>query len=159
MVELWKAIIEHVLGWPVAVVLLGVIYKGPLSTLLRRIHKFGLKGPGVEISGEARQQLDAEIVGPERSASVATPCSARIATPLTTSPNAGSRSKRTEVTILFCKCKSAASEQRWPACSSLWTLPRRQSFCFAILRRPSFYTVPRCFTASSSVAKSRLCIC
>jgi hypothetical protein len=62
VIELLKALIEHVLGWPVATVILGLIFRRPVGSFLRRIHKLHVKGPGVEFTGEARKQLDADLL-------------------------------------------------------------------------------------------------
>jgi hypothetical protein len=61
--SLWQTIIERLLGWPVAVSLLGLILRRPLGQLLDRIEVFKVKGVGVEgevsTSGKANQQLEA----------------------------------------------------------------------------------------------------
>jgi hypothetical protein len=62
VIELWKAVIERLLSWPVAVVLLALVFKQPLTKLLRRIRFIHVKGGGVEVSASsnAAKQLEAE---------------------------------------------------------------------------------------------------
>ena len=62
MIDIWKALIEHVLSWPVAAVFLGLMFRKSAGVFLRRIHKLKVKAPGLEFEGEARQQLEAENV-------------------------------------------------------------------------------------------------
>ncbi len=59
MIDIWKALIEHVLSWPVTAVFLGLMFRKPIRALLRRIHKLKVKAPGLELEGEARKQLEA----------------------------------------------------------------------------------------------------
>lgn len=57
MIELIKVLVERLLGWPVAVLVLCLIFRKPLKSFLERIVL--LKAPGVEVSAPTRaeQQL------------------------------------------------------------------------------------------------------
>jgi len=46
--EITKAIIEHLLGWPFICLILGLFFKEPIATFLRRVTLF--KGPGIELN-------------------------------------------------------------------------------------------------------------
>lgn len=59
MLDILKVVIERVTSWPVAAVILGLIFKSPLSQFLRRVNI--LKGVGIEVSaseGSAERQLE-----------------------------------------------------------------------------------------------------
>jgi hypothetical protein len=73
MLEIIRTIIERLLSWPVAAVVIGLIFKAPLSHFLRRVSL--LKGVGIEVSafeGAALKQLDL------REAAEADPLAAKI---------------------------------------------------------------------------------
>jgi hypothetical protein len=48
MIDFWKSIFEHVLGWPVAAFFLGLLFREPLTALVERIDH--IKAPGVDLS-------------------------------------------------------------------------------------------------------------
>ena len=59
MLEIWKSLIEHGLGWQVIALLLGLIFWKPLTELVRRISS--IKGPGFDFSApplQASTQLE-----------------------------------------------------------------------------------------------------
>lgn len=49
--EIWKAVIEH-LGWPVVALILGLLFRKPLSGILDRVNN--IKGPGFEFTANAQ---------------------------------------------------------------------------------------------------------
>jgi hypothetical protein len=63
--DLLKTVIQYVLGWPVIALVLGLIFRKPLTDLLGRIN--GFKGVGLEVSATqplASAQSDPKILPP-----------------------------------------------------------------------------------------------
>ncbi len=63
MLEIWKAIIEHVVSWPIVILVLCLIFYKPLKSLIDRINY--IKGPGFDFSApHASAQLKERTVVP-----------------------------------------------------------------------------------------------
>ena len=63
MLEIWKTIIERAVSWPVVILILGLIFKKPLTGLVSRINY--IKGPGFDFSAPpASAQLTEEAAEP-----------------------------------------------------------------------------------------------
>jgi len=68
VLELWKTIVVTVLGWPVAAVVLGLVFKRYISNLLTRATRLSLKhgdtlieataGSGIESASEQTEKVD-----------------------------------------------------------------------------------------------------
>jgi hypothetical protein len=48
MIEFWKSVVEHILSWPVAAFVLGMVFRRPLTELVGRI--INIKGAGFELA-------------------------------------------------------------------------------------------------------------
>ena len=60
MPGIWQSVMEHVLGWPVAALFLGLLFRKPLTELVGRINN--IKAPGIEVAAPpAIAQIDAKV--------------------------------------------------------------------------------------------------
>jgi hypothetical protein len=73
--EILRTLIERLLSWPVAVLVLALYFRKPLTALLNRIDLF--KGPGIEVSAPigsaSKQKIEAEKVPDEDQLAIGVP--------------------------------------------------------------------------------------
>lgn len=112
MVEIWKTIIERAVSWPVAVLILCLIFQEPLRALIARISS--IKGPGFDFSAPpANAQLIEKTVEPPEALkgelALLPPVDAQTPTP-TASVTHDSLAARKEAVINFGKSFAIVNE-------------------------------------------------
>jgi hypothetical protein len=62
MIDFWKSIFEHVLGWPVAAFFLGLLFRKPLTALVERIDHIKAPGDSTELQKEKERELELKLI-------------------------------------------------------------------------------------------------